>query len=168
MCEIKKTVNRGFRELPTERGAPCRNPVTGSGFVRGIDPLAPQKRKAERALVAREWCAFHGPHDLPPLPIHAYEIDDMKSGRGLLHLFAYFAQSLVCRDYRLPRHPPFEMYARGVLAYPHAPEFFTNNQELRKRFPPKPLPGMGPGLVWRPRKEHAALLASQPSLGLTI
>ena len=34
-------------------------------------------------------------------------------------------------------------------------DFMKKNPELFKRFPPRHLDGLGPGLIWLPAKEHA-------------
>jgi hypothetical protein len=153
MDSIKKEVDRLFRELPTTYGAQCRNPVTGGGFLRGIDPITVQKRMARQALRARQWCAENDPPDLPPLPIHAWDIDDMQVGQGLLHLFGYYARSLASRGWVLKGHPSFEEYACGMLASPHGADFFKRNKELMKRFPPRPLAGLDVGNYWRPPED---------------
>jgi hypothetical protein len=86
-------------------------------FVWGVDCISEQKREACRALVAGAWHAHNSP-DAPPLPVHVSDIHDAKKGGGLSHLLAYFAQSLACDEWRLSGHPPFETYARRVLAAP--------------------------------------------------
>ena len=55
---IGREVERLFNESPARYGDHCTNPVTGQGYVRGVDPIAPQKEAAYRALLAREWFAF--------------------------------------------------------------------------------------------------------------
>jgi hypothetical protein len=154
MSDLKKEVDRLFRRLPTERGACCRNPVGGGNFLRGLDPIAPQKRFACRALVAREWAKEHSPLDLPPLPL-GDEIEEMKHGWDLLHLWAYFARSVSCREYSLSGHPPFDVYAQGVLGSPWCPPRFRENEELNRRFPPRHVTGLSPHLIWEPTEVHA-------------
>ena len=152
MSLIKNKVDSLFRQLHAAPGERCQNPVTGGWFVRGErgeGSMAAQKRIACRALVAREWCVDHSPPDAPALPVDEYAIAEMKTGGGYSHLFAYFAQSISGRDYVVSGHPPFEVYARGALASPHAPDFFKQNAALTKRFPPRPIYGLGPGLVWK-------------------
>jgi hypothetical protein len=106
------------------------------------------------ARFARKWFADNGPPDMQPLPLSYGEREALKNG-GAHHILAWYARSLACRDYDVSEHPPFDDYARGVMASEHAPDFITKNEELRRRFPPRPLKGLGPGLCWEPPKEHA-------------
>jgi hypothetical protein len=159
MSSIKKTIDRLFGELPTPYGELCQNPITGGWFLGGIDPIAEQRRLARRALLARRWCAKNDPPGLPPRPLDGVGIQDMKRGQGLLHLFAYYAQSIAARGWVVGGHPHFDEYARGMLTSPFAPHFFKENEELLKRFPPRPLAGLGPGCTWLPPQEHAERMA---------
>jgi hypothetical protein len=67
-------------------------------------------------------------------------------------LVAEFAASLSHSKYDFRKHPTFEEYARGVMASPLAPDFIKQNPELLMRFPPKPLKGLGRGMVWQPER----------------
>ena len=67
---IGREVERLFSENPAQSNGLCTNPVTGQYYVRGVDPIAPQKEAAYRALLAREWFAFTAPPDATPLPIN--------------------------------------------------------------------------------------------------
>ena len=58
---IGREVERLFSENPAQSNGLCTNPVTGQYYVRGVDPIAPQKEAAYRALLAREWFAFTAP-----------------------------------------------------------------------------------------------------------
>jgi hypothetical protein len=140
-------VDRIFRGAHLPRGSVCENPVTGGKFVPGLDPIKPQKQRAERALRARDWFASHAPLDAPPLPLCYGDREDLKVW-GLPHLVAWFAGSVDSRDFVVDGHPLFDDYARGVMASPFAPEFITRDPVLQKRFPPQPLQGLGPGLCW--------------------
>src|ERR1700730_5070117 len=151
--DYKAEVDRIFREAHLPRSSICENPVTGGKFVRGVDPIKPQKQRAERALMARDWFARHAPPDAPPLPLSYGDREDLKRG-GLPHILAWFARSLEARAYDYHEHPSFDDYARGVLASPYAPEFITEDQELLRRFPACPLSGLGPGLYWDPPKRN--------------
>jgi hypothetical protein len=149
--DISLQVDRLFRELPGQSGRLCRNPVTGSCFVRGADPIGPQKKRARLALETREWFARHAPPDAPPLPLCYADREHLKVG-GLHHIVAWFARSLGARDYNYRQHPSFADYAAGVLASPDAPGFITKNEELRRRFPPRRLEGLDGGMYWDPPK----------------
>jgi hypothetical protein len=156
--QVDLLVDRLFGENPPRYGQRCTNPVTGGHYVGGLDPITPQKRMARLALLAREWFAPHGPPDAPPLPVSHDEREDLKSG-GLPHMVAWYARSLEGRDYDLDEHPSFDDYACGVMASDFAPDFIKT-EELQRRFPPRPLTGLGPGLYWEPPALHAETMAS--------
>ena len=82
------------------------------------------------------------------------ERERLKRG-GAQHILAWYARSLDNRKYDVLEHPTFDDYARGVMASDYALDFITKNEELRRRFPPRPLKGLGPGLAWKPPKRHA-------------
>jgi hypothetical protein len=128
----------------------CTNPVTGECFVPGHDPVRPHKERAIRAIVAQLGFATQKPEDAPDLPI-----DERESGgtwrwqSGLHYLIEAFTRSLRCRDFRLEGHPDFDTFARGAMAHPWTPERFRQDPDLLRRFPPKPLPGLTQGLVFK-------------------
>jgi hypothetical protein len=154
---IKNEVDRLFNALPA---GSCQNPVTGAWFVKGLDPLATQKRVACAALMAREWFAREGLPELQPLPINCDDIMRMKGGGGVRHMFGYYAQSVCCFGYAVEEHPSFDDYARGVMASSGIPWFFEQDEELRKRFPPRPLSGLNRStLNWKPPKGHEQTIA---------
>jgi hypothetical protein len=135
-------------ENALDRSAEVReNPVTGGTFIAGLDPLRPQKIKAQAALDAREWFAAHKPDDAPELPIRQVDREDLKV-EGLPYIVSVFARSLADRNYQTDRHPKFDEYARGVMASDMTPDFIRNDAQLIRRYPPVPLGGMGPGLKW--------------------
>src|SRR5262245_61579540 len=113
--KVKTEVDRLFDEAPDRFNSSRTNPVTGGRFVRGLDPIGPQKRIACRALEARERFAEDGPSDAPPLPLSYAERERLKTG-GLSHIVAWYARSLRCLEYDYDAHPSFEDYARGVMA----------------------------------------------------
>ena len=129
-------------------------------IISGVDDLNPRRNPlGRRALFAHKWFALNGPPDAPPLPLSYDEREDLKIG-GLPHIVAWFACSLACLDYDVSEHPSFEDYARGVMASDHAPDFIKKEEELQRRFPPCPLTGLGPALVWEPPALHAETMAS--------
>ena len=149
-------------------GELCRNPVTGGSYVAGLEPIKPQKDAARRALRAREWFRKNGPADVQPLPLSLYEREPLKLGRGLLnHILAWYARSLEGRKFDVEEHPSFADYVSGVLWEAELPVGFAclhypceELQELKKRFPPRMLKGMSPGVKWLPPKLHAEAIAS--------
>ena len=141
-------IDRLFRKAEDSFEEIQRNPVTGSTWLSGADPVAPQKRVASRALAAREWFRMTAPKDAPPLPL-SYEERERIKLCGLQYIVSVFARSLAVRDYHFDRHPSFEDYARAVLASPYTPPFIKLDQQLRQLFPPRELHGLGPGLIWR-------------------
>jgi hypothetical protein len=136
-------------------GAPDRfeevrtNPVTGSRWVSGIDPIPEQIRAATRALMARDQFAAMAPPDAPPLPLSYDDCESLKIG-GLPHIVAWFARSANALNYDLGIHPTFEPYVRGVLASPYTAYFITQDVTLQQRFPGRELRGLGKGLYWDP------------------
>jgi hypothetical protein len=143
---IKEHVDQLFKNLTSRT-----NPVTGDQFFPGEERA--QKRKARRALLAREYLREYGPKDLPPLPL-LWNDSSMKNG-GVEHMFALYAQSLRAFDFDIQRHPAFEQYAAHIVArgehHFFVGEGFQNRrpgrrlptaEELERRFPPRVLPGM--------------------------
>jgi hypothetical protein len=119
-----------------------------------------KKRASRRALYARKWFALDGPRDAPPLPLSYVEREDLKSeGSGFLRMVAYYARSLEAQEYNLEVHPSFDDYACGVMACDHTPEFMTDDEELRRRFPPRPLTGLDTCLYWETPEEYAKTMA---------
>jgi len=67
-------------------------------------------------------------------------------------------------EYRVFDHPDFERFASGVMASPFAPCHILDDANLKMRFWPCALAGLGPGLIWSP---HAGLM-SAPAQGERI
>jgi hypothetical protein len=150
---LKSRVDQVFAEQEWTSDDLAINPIVEGMFVYGDDPIAPQKDRAYRALLAREDFWLNGPADSPPFPVSYSERESLKIG-GLPHIVAWFARSLEGRNYDLREHPTFETYARGVMASDATLDDIKNNQELRRRFPPRRLLGLGPGLCWKPPCER--------------
>ena len=111
---------------------------------------AKQRQFERQALAAREWFKQHGPPDAPVFPIGYAERERLKIG-GLPLMVAWYARSLAGQGYNFAEHPSFDDYAAGVMASEeHAPDFIRNNEEMRRRFPPRPLSWLGSGLYWCP------------------
>ena len=149
--QIKAQVDRLFRQAPDRHEEIRTNPVTGGRWVNRLDPVKPQKQAALRALMAGDWFARTAPPGAPPLPLSYEEREALKRG-GLPHIVAWFARSLDARRYAYDEHPSIEDYACGVMASPHAPDFITQDPELLKHYPPRPLRGLDPHLYWDPPK----------------
>ena len=112
-----------------------------------------------RAMAARQWFEINGPPDAPPLPLGYDEREALKHG-GVDHIFAWYTSSLACLDYAVTEHPSFDDYACGVMASEYAPDFIKKDEELQRRFPPRPLTGLGPALIWESPAIHAKTIAS--------
>jgi hypothetical protein len=161
---IGREVERLFSKNPARSNGLCTNPVTGGDYVRGVDPIATQKKAAYRALLAREWFAFTGPRDATPLPINERDREYWKrTGRPLDYIIALYARSLSGR-YDVKKHPAFADYVSGVLwehenvegggQLPHSPEQLA---EMKSRFPPRELEGMESGFCWySPKRKKQA------------
>jgi hypothetical protein len=163
---IAELVDHQFSKIKAKRGECCNNPVTGAGFVWGIDPLSVQKKEAIAALRAREWFAINGPPDAPPLPLSHSDVEDYREARGLAGVVGFYARSLSRsgygrKSYNVERHPSFEEFARGLMAINTGLWGIENDEYLRKRFPPRPLVGMTPGAYWAPPKEYAETMAER-------
>src|ERR1035441_5341243 len=107
-------------------------------LISAVDLIPKQNPRGRRALAARKWFELHGPPDLPPLPLGYDEREALKRG-GVSHIFAWYACSVACQDYAIKKHPSFYDYACGVMASEHAPDFIKKDEELQRRFPPRPL-----------------------------
>ena len=156
---IKDKVEAIFQDVLSQPdGQVCENPVTGGRFLKGEtgeDSIAYQKRTAEKALLAQEWFAVHGPRNAPPLPVSAQAWEEMRSELGLNCLVGFFARSLAVRDWEVHNHPSFEDFARGLMAIDTGLWDLQNRAgpDLLKKYPPQPLVGMTPGTYWAPPKE---------------
>jgi hypothetical protein len=148
MNPFDQTVENLFANADDRHEEFRRNPITGSGFVRGLDPIRPQKQLAVKALKSRAWFEAQRPSDAAELPLSYEEREAIKMA-GVNYIVAVFGRSLEAGDYNTEEHPRFDWYARGVMASPLAPEHVRNDPDLLRRYPPAPLPGLGGGLIWR-------------------
>jgi hypothetical protein len=160
---IEELVDRLFAEIKANHGECCDNPVTGGGFVWGLDPIATQKKEATAALRAKEWFAVNSPGDAPPLPL--YDFDSYRGARGLKGVVGFYARSLSRQGYGrqmydVCNHPSFDDFARGLMAINTGLWGMEKDENLKKRFPPCPLEGMTPSAFWAPPAEYAELMAS--------
>jgi hypothetical protein len=162
---VDRLVDDLFAKNPGQYGQQCENPVTGGRYVYGIDPIEQQKKEARDGLLARERFAIVGPKDMQPLPISDEEIEDRKYAWGSKQppqsfIASSFGYSLRANGHDFKSHPSIEVFARGLMASEHSPDFVKNDKALRKLYPPCPLPGLGPALVWEPPALHAETMAS--------
>jgi hypothetical protein len=169
-AEYERQARRIISSAPDRFDDVRTNPVTGGRWVNGDDPVGPQIREAARRLLARDYFGKTAPDYVQPLSL-SYDEREARKGGGPLHIEAWFSASLQASKYQFGIHPIFEPYARGVLASPHAPYFITQDSGLQKLFPPRPLKGLGRGLVWKPspasirsapRGEQRLFLKSDP------
>ena len=157
---VEELVDRLFGEIKAKHGECCDNPVTGGGFVWGIDPIATQKKEAIVRLLAREWFAVNGPPDAPPLPLSSNDVEDYRIARGLMGIVGFYARSLSAQGYDVQKHPSFDDFACGLMAINTGMWGIENDENLKKRFPPRPLEGMTPSAFWAPPEEYEELMAS--------
>lgn len=148
--DFKKDVDRLFNQLNPQHGAIVLNPVTESKFVWGVDPIEPQKYIAEKALRARAWFRTHGPVGIE-LPLSRWERDRLKRfDRPVGYVVSMFGYSIYVRDFEVEGHPLFPEFAAGALTLTHLPTAVRENPEVRRLYPPRPLPGLDRYLIWQP------------------
>ena len=159
---IEKEVDRLFAALNAKPGECCDNPVTGGGFVSGLDPIATQKNEAVARLRARERFAKDGPPDAPPLPLSHADVEDYRNAGGLAGIVGFFARSLSRQGYDVQKHPSFDDFACGLMALAAEKGLWNleKDETLIRHFPPRPLQGMTPSAFWAPPKEYEELMAS--------
>jgi hypothetical protein len=125
-------------------------------LISAVDLHTLKKRLGPRGLLARKWFALNGPLDAPSLPLNYDEREDLKhSLYG--NMVAWYARSFEGQNYDPHKHPSFDDYARGVMAAEERGEFVTfqyfsptDIAQMKKRFPPRTLSGLTPGLCWEP------------------
>jgi hypothetical protein len=162
---IKREVEGLFNAIVAPHGQCGDNPVTGGGFVWGLDPIAEQKKDAVVALLAREWFAVNGPPDAPPLPLSSNDVEDYRIARGLTGIVGFYARSLSREGYGrqaydVCNHPSFNDFARGLMAINTGGWGIERDEDLKRRFPPCPLAGMTPYAYWAPPNEYEDIMAS--------
>jgi hypothetical protein len=162
--KIARRVEELFARLPARYGDNCKNPVTGAGFIYGEDPIEPQKEEARRILFKIEHFALNGPADAQPLrPVLYDQRKEPRKERWLLdYIVRLYARSLEERD--PDEHPSFADYASGVLWETERDASLPSDdqtEELKKRFPPRKLAGIGPGFCWLPPERYKKWVADQ-------
>jgi hypothetical protein len=119
----------------------------------------------DQAELARLHFALHGPSDAPLLPLGYNERECIKGKSPLNTMVGLYARSWqVCR-YDLERHPSFYDYACGVMAseYNGWPGL-ARDPEMLRRFPPRKLVGLGPGLICELPKAPVKMRATRLQL----
>lgn len=155
MTLIKDKVDALFRQVLLRPNGQCKNPVTGGSFLKGEtgeDSIPYQKHAAEKALLAREWFAVHGPRNAPPLPLVPSDWDEMRYGgtSGLLTLVGFYARSLSLLDWKVHNHPSFEDFACGLMVFATIRSRAGEDPMVVKMYPPRALVGMTDGAFWEP------------------
>jgi hypothetical protein len=157
---IEREVDRLFSQIKAKRRECCRNPVTDGAFVWGLDPIVVQKKDAVRALRACEWFSINSPPDAPELPLSHADVENYRNARGLKGVVGFYARSLSRQEYDVQTHPSFDDFARGLMAINTDLWGIEKDEKLKKRFPPRPLPGMTPSAFWDPPKRKTARVAA--------
>jgi hypothetical protein len=172
MTLIKDKVDALFQQVLLQPNGQCENPITGGLFLKGEtgeDSIPHQMRAAEKALLAQEWFAVHGPRNAPLLPLIPSDWDEMRYGGtiGLPILVGSYARSLSFQDWKVHNHPTFEDFARGVMVFPDIRDRAGQDPLVAKRYPPRALIGMHDGAFWEPppteyrRERRRSLLANE-------
>ena len=147
-CMLTRHVDNLFGTAKFENGTVRTNPVTAGHYLYGQDDIGCQKEKAVRALQARADFELHKPADAPDFPLTYPEREALKVD-GVDYLVSLFARSVAWGRYAVGHHPDFHVFARGAMASGLLPALVANDSGLLLAFPPKGLPGLGGGLIWR-------------------
>jgi hypothetical protein len=106
-----------------------------------------------RALAARERFKTDGPAWAQPLPVswnaccrfarigELVEAGVLAPDNGRWELLGHFASSLLGSKWD-PEHVSFDRFCRGMMADRSTRSYLRNDPELRRAYPPKPLPGL--------------------------
>jgi hypothetical protein len=156
---IKRQADQLFAKMTATHGECCINPITREGFVWGVDPIADQKEQANFALLAQQWFRVNGPPDAPLLPLNLHDRDRFRGSGGLTALVGFYARSLSRQGYDVCTHPSFDDFARGLMALAKERGLWQleEDENLMRRFPPRPLMGMLPSAYWVPPEEYKEL-----------
>jgi hypothetical protein len=134
-----------FRQLRAPPGTNCQWPLVGGSFVKGEDDETEMRATLCNALTARDWFAENGPADAPPLPLNLDDWNKIRFRGGLEGIVGYYARSLDGFQWEFEQHPSLYDFACGVMAL--NPRWA--DEELKRRFPPRPLEGLNPSsLAW--------------------
>jgi len=131
-----------------------RTPITNRLYSTWDDDyIFKLKRNIYTALAARKWFREHGPSWAPLLPLTFADIDKLKRDEsGRINLVGLYASSLSLLEYDYKTHPPFDAYARGLMAYAHTPSSFRDDPELWHSFHQSRSRGSMQGLTGKRQK----------------
>jgi hypothetical protein len=112
-----------------------------------LDELRSKRRREAR--FAQRFVYHLGPKDAPLLPLsnHKYE-QFMSDGGAIKQIAAWYARSLAVSGYKVFDHPNFEVFGSGVMGSSLTPNKILADPDLKARFKPRNLVGLGPGLIW--------------------
>ena len=119
-----------------------------------IDLDALRSKQRGEARFAQRFLYRMGPKDAPLLPLSNLKYKElMWSGGGIKQITAWYARSLAVFEYKVFDHPDLEVFGSGVMASSFAPPHILGDVDLKLRFWPRVLGGLGPGLIWSPPPE---------------
>jgi hypothetical protein len=124
-------------------------PYIGDRFRVDNKPLFPHyKRMVTAALLACQSYERQKPSWSPSLPLCSFGISELlRHGDPRLSLVGYFASSWACANWS-KSHPPFFVYASGVMACPNTPECIRTDPRLLREFPPTLVTELDQALCW--------------------
>jgi hypothetical protein len=116
-----------------------------------IDLDALRSERRGEARFAQRFLYRMGPKDAPLLPLSNHKYKElMWSGCGINQITAWYARSLAVFEYKVFDHPDLEVFRSGVMASRFAPPHILGDVDLKLRYWPRILRGLGPGLIWTP------------------
>jgi len=124
-------------------------PYIGDLFLADATFMFPHfKRLVVAALTARALFERQKPPWAPSLPLSGADIDKrLRDEDPRLNLLGYFGASWACANWGR-FHPPFFVYASGVMASPYTPEHIRTDPRLLREFPPTLLAELDHALCW--------------------
>jgi hypothetical protein len=111
-----------------------------------LDKIRSKRRKD--AFYAQRFFHYFGPREAPRLPLSNVQYWELIHGTGIQQITCWYARSLALSGYRFRHHPDFEAFASGVMASNFTPRHILTDIDLKFRFLPYHLEGLGPELIW--------------------
>src|SRR5262245_8256924 len=156
--EFAHHVDKLFGKFRIETYSPgedwVEHPVVGLFRQAGDEIAAAALEELDRrALAARERFKTDGPPWAQPLPVswdvicrfarigELIEAGVLAPDNGRWELLGHFASSLLGSKWD-PEHVSFDRFCRGMMAARSTRSYLRNDPELRRAYPPKPLPGL--------------------------